>query len=83
MRWIQKRSIELFGLGTGRNKRTWRCVELGKGLLNGLRVATKQTEGGYWSDCGRRETNCFGDVTFKIPFYSTYNSVSLLSSFEQ
>ena len=30
-----------------------------------------------------RETNCFGDVTFKIPFYSAYNSISLLSSCEQ
>ena len=36
-------------------------------------MATDRTEG----------ENCFGDVTFKISFYFAYNSISLLSSFEQ
>ena len=41
---LQKGSTERFGLGTGRNKRTWRCVGLGKGLLNVLREATDRIE---------------------------------------
>ena len=38
----QTTSLEIITL----HKRTWRCVELGKGLLNGLRVTTNRTEGG-------------------------------------
>ena len=74
-------STEQFGLGAGRNRRTWRCVKLGNGLLNGLTMATDRTEEGRETVEEGRQT-VSETLHSKTP-YSAYNSVFTLTSYKQ